>query len=534
MMLNPQSLICNGGYRLIAKAGAGGFGSVWKARNVFLDKIVALKFLDQNTPFEIRELLQDEGRKLARVSGHGALSRHVVYVNHFFVGDAETPPFLELEWVSGGNLAQRLVKMRPLSVEQMLALAVDVASGLHYAHSLGLIHCDLKPSNILFSDDERIYKLTDFGLARSLGIRAGRSLQGGTLPYMSPEQFHPDTELTRLSDVYGFGCVLFEVCEGRPPFGEAGWDINQYQEAHTAQPVPGLTASGLPADFTALIHACLAKNTGDRPSMEEVRRRLRRLLAAGGPALQAAESAGAGGPALRQTAPQCYLHPGCDLELRLVAAGDGVQERVLLPTRLPTNRDFLLFLREPANRSWQPSLVAPEHMDGGYLVDWNGDLPPIGQGNQPVAGLSYSAALAFARWLGGRLPRVKELQALFASPEATDLVTQIRAYCGQERLSFLQFWCEDETAEDDATAPLVRFPNTETGIPGLAVARRPRHFSFPHYAACPVLAAALAANARPERAPVAGVTTGEGVVPLSEIAEEMEQFIGSYLRGVGQ
>lgn len=487
--------IQNGNYELLERAGKGGFGTVWKARNRLLEKIVALKFLEHGRTDRVRDMLRQEGRKLARVASFSGRARHIVYINHFFPGDETLPPFLELEWIEGGSLRERLRDPKSLSPQDVLSLAVQLLDGLICAHEVGIIHCDIKPSNILYSGDEGLYKITDFGLSKNLGNLSEDRVAGGTLPYMSPEQFDGGSELTPATDIYSLGCLLYECCERAVPFsGDNNW--NEYKRKHRTEKVPPMLNRAVPERLRENILKCLEKEAAARPNGHQLREELSALLGdiqdfrSGQPARH-------GG--LRQLVrltprpgePPVILHKPTGLRFLFPEKGLDVTGRdrggSLFPERLPTNRDYLLMLREPAFRSWYPSMIAPGAHDGGYLENWFRDQPQSGSENEPLTSLPYQAARDFANWLGARLPHTEDLTLLFSDRDSP-LVRSILGLIRRNDLPFLYFWCRDaDSGQTEREAVMYRFPDDGPLYPLLSTARRPAHYCFPHYTFLPAI-----------------------------------------------
>ncbi len=219
----PDSTVTQhlGKYIIHEELGRGGFGTVYRATDTTLDRVVALKILD---PLLTRdpsflERFHREARGAARLE-------HPNIVPVYEVGEAEGRSFIAMKYLPGRSLDKLLVEGR-LPVERTLHILAQVATALDFAHSKGLIHRDVKPSNILVGPDELTgdpdhATLTDFGLARasdqSIMTSLGQAL--GTPAYMAPEQLDVDrqTEVGPSSDIYSFAIVAYEMLAGRPPF----------------------------------------------------------------------------------------------------------------------------------------------------------------------------------------------------------------------------------------------------------------------------------------------------------------------------
>ena len=200
-------------YILEQRIGAGGVGEVWRARHIRLNKPVAIKLI-------LPHLCEDENiysRFVQEAIATANLGHpHIISVHDFFsVGD---DAFLVMSYVEGGSLQDRIRKRGRLPLSETLHIARGMLDALDFAHQKGIVHRDVKPSNILLSPDLHAY-LVDFGIALVLGktriTRFGANI--GTPDYMSPEQIRGE-QLDHRTDVYSFGCVLYEMLTGRTPF----------------------------------------------------------------------------------------------------------------------------------------------------------------------------------------------------------------------------------------------------------------------------------------------------------------------------
>jgi serine/threonine-protein kinase len=202
-----------GQYELETELGRGAIGVVYRARSPD-GRVVAVKALSPAVGGDdsFRSRFAREVRVAQEVQ-----SRHLVRILES--GEHEGVPYLVLDYVSGGSLADRL-RRGPLRLEEMLQLVGEVGSGLDALHRQGLVHRDVKPSNVMLREDGSA-ALTDFGLAKGAAYtvltRPGQVL--GTLDYLAPELIRGQ-EATPASDVYALGCVAFECLAGQPPFGD--------------------------------------------------------------------------------------------------------------------------------------------------------------------------------------------------------------------------------------------------------------------------------------------------------------------------
>jgi tetratricopeptide (TPR) repeat protein len=243
------------------RAGAGGMGVVFRARDRHTGERVALKLLVERDEAMVARFLR-EGRLLAELShprivryvGHGAASARLCW--------------LALEWLDGEDLAARL-KRGGLTLAEALTVARRTAEALAYTHARGVVHRDIKPSNLLLpsSEIDRL-KLLDYGIARPGGVSemtvAGARI--GTPAYMSPEQARGVPNLDARVDVFQLGVVLYQCIAGRVPF-RADDPIALIGKILLAEPEPlGDAAPGTPRAVERLVHAMLAKEAADRPA----------------------------------------------------------------------------------------------------------------------------------------------------------------------------------------------------------------------------------------------------------------------------
>ncbi len=204
-----------GRFELLAEVGAGGFGTVFKARDPKLDRVVALKI-----PHTRRLLDEGHRRRFVQEARHVAKIRHEGIIPVFEAGEAEGIPYLVAEFVEGVTLERQLQSRRP-PVEEAAGLCIQIAEALHHAHEAGIVHRDVKPSNVMLDGDGRPY-LMDFGLAKQETGDSTVSVTGailGTPAYMSPEQAAGENESVGVrSDVYSLGVVLYQLLTGELPF----------------------------------------------------------------------------------------------------------------------------------------------------------------------------------------------------------------------------------------------------------------------------------------------------------------------------
>jgi serine/threonine protein kinase len=244
-----------GRYRLIEPLGRGAMSSVWLAHDSELERRVAVKLL---SPTADRARFEREARAAASLS-HPNLCALYDY------GESDGKPYMVLEYLPNGSLEERLRAALPLSDEDTLRIATEIAAGLAHAHGRRLVHRDLKPANVLFDSEGRA-KIGDFGIARMGGggtlTEVGTVL--GTASYISPEQAG-GLPAGPASDVYSFGVILFRMLTGRLPF--TGANAMEVVRMHRGDLPPHVSdfRPDAPAALKALTTAALAKDPAARP-----------------------------------------------------------------------------------------------------------------------------------------------------------------------------------------------------------------------------------------------------------------------------
>ena len=270
-------------YKVLEKIGEGGMGEVFLARDLTLDRKVALKFLPE-------ELQQDPTarKRLLREAKSAAALDHPYICKIYEVGEAEDKSFISMEYIQGETLRDRLAE-GPLSVKEALQKALEVAEALEGAHKQNIVHRDLKPSNIMLTPESHV-KVMDFGLAKRFIPAQGTEektmsqpltktgMTPGTPSYMSPEQIRAKTVDTR-SDVFSFGILLYEMLTGVHPFRRSS--PMDTVSAILNDPPPPLSryTEELPELLQHTVRKILAKDPNHRyQSIHEVRTNLNELL----------------------------------------------------------------------------------------------------------------------------------------------------------------------------------------------------------------------------------------------------------------
>jgi serine/threonine protein kinase len=225
-----------GRYQLLELLGRGGMGEVWKAYDTTIDRVVALKMLlphyAQDPDFETR--FRREARAAARLD-----DPHVVPIHD--VGEIDGRLYVTMRLINGVDL-QTLLDAGPLEAARAVHIIEQVASALNDAHQAGLVHRDVKPSNILLTHNDFAY-LIDFGIARVVGETALTSANTtvGTWAYMAPERFSKG-EIEPSSDIYALTCVLYQCLTGQTPYPGERWSRSRW--ATWSLRHPGLPRSG--------------------------------------------------------------------------------------------------------------------------------------------------------------------------------------------------------------------------------------------------------------------------------------------------
>lgn len=256
MAENP---VLNERYRLVEQIGAGGMAVIYRGQDLELERNVAIKVLRPSLvsdPDFLRRF-RKEARSAARLNHPNIVTVHDVGQ------DGPNTHFIVMEMVEGQNLKQLLRTVNHLDVDAALAVIIEVCKGVGYAHRNDLVHCDIKPQNILVTPDNMI-KVADFGIARAMAeAEDHQGLVWGSPHYFAPEQAAGQAP-TPPSDVYSIGVVLFELLTGRLPF--TGTDYQQLALAHLQEPAPSILAyePALPGELDRIISKVLSKEPSQR------------------------------------------------------------------------------------------------------------------------------------------------------------------------------------------------------------------------------------------------------------------------------
>ncbi len=249
------------GYEVLGELGRGGMGVVYRAKQVKLNRVVALKMVLAGGHANAAEL----ARFVAEAEAVAAV-RHPNVIQVFDSGEADGHPFMAMEFLPGGSLSAALKANGKLAADDAARLMAKVARGVQAAHERGIVHRDLKPHNVML-DEAGEPKVMDFGLAKR-GDGADLTHTGavlGTPAYMAPEQARGDTKLVgRASDVYALGVMLYECVSGTVPFqGRDPWSVIQQVVNAAPEPVTN-RCPGAPRELDLICRKCLEKAPAER------------------------------------------------------------------------------------------------------------------------------------------------------------------------------------------------------------------------------------------------------------------------------
>jgi len=279
-----------GPYEIVSPLGAGGMGEVYRARDMRLERDVAIKVLPANlsSDLSLRQRLEREAKAVSRLSHPNICTLHDI-------GHQDGVDFLVMELVEGETLEHKLIK-GPLSPEQAVRVAVQIADALAKAHKMGITHRDLKPSNVMLTKTGA--KLMDFGLAKESGPaplaadltamtadQAKLTVEGtiiGTFQYMAPEQLE-GKEADPRTDIFALGEVIYEMATGKPAFSGKG-RASLIAAILTAEPPPIVQLQPFtPPALERIVRKCLAKDPDERwQSASDLASELNWIIESGG------------------------------------------------------------------------------------------------------------------------------------------------------------------------------------------------------------------------------------------------------------
>jgi len=266
-----------GHYKIERKIGEGGMGSVYQGRHSTLDTPVAIKVLPKHIDLKDPEYSQ----RFSREAKIAARLRHPNLVQVHDYGAEGGYYYLVMDYVEGPTCSEEVQRLERIDWRRAVEIAIQVANGLEYAASKGIIHRDVTPGNIIL-DPEGEARITDLGLAKettggATGLtRSGASL--GTPYYMSPEQINNARDVDFRTDIYSLGATLYHMVCGQVPYTGTTFEVMTKQVRHPL-PSPKIHVPDLPDDLCDVIRKMMAKNPNDRyQSYEELRQDLRNLL----------------------------------------------------------------------------------------------------------------------------------------------------------------------------------------------------------------------------------------------------------------
>jgi Protein kinase domain len=245
-------------YRIVALLGRGGMGEVYRAEDLTLQQVVAIKFLPES--------LSRDAAALARFHSEVRIARQVSHANVcrvFDIGDAAGIPFLTMEYVDGEDLASLIRRIGRLSPDKATEIARQICAGLAAAHERGVIHRDLKPANVMLDGAGKV-RITDFGLAAVAAAIQSAEVRAGTPAYMAPEQL-AGREVTARSDLYSLGLVLYEVLTGKRAFEAATLPELIKLREQGALTSPSTLVRDLDPALERVILRCIEKDPAQRP-----------------------------------------------------------------------------------------------------------------------------------------------------------------------------------------------------------------------------------------------------------------------------
>jgi serine/threonine protein kinase len=260
------------GYQIETVVGAGGIGVLYRARQLKLDRPVALKLVEPETAADpvIRERLRREARAVAALD-------HPNVVPLYEAGEENGTVFIATRWVEGTELGIRIQTDGPMEPARAARAAAQIAAALEVAHDKGLVHRDVKPSNVILTPEDHVY-LTDFALVKRAGTAAGLTAVDqmlGTVDYVAPEQIE-GSEPDARGDVYSLGCVLYEMLVGEPPFADQkGGMAKMWAHVNAEPPSPRARRREVPQALDELVRRTMAKEPERRPTARMFRRAVR-------------------------------------------------------------------------------------------------------------------------------------------------------------------------------------------------------------------------------------------------------------------
>ena len=245
-------------YRILEKLGEGGMGIVYKAEDTKLNRLVAIKVLPPHLLVS-----EDDRSRFHREAKAAAALNHSNIATVYEINESDEKPFIVMEYVEGATLDQTISK-GPMPLQDAISISLQIADGLQAAHKKGVVHRDVKASNILYSTEKKA-KILDFGLAKT-SMSTKLTQMGttiGTVAYMSPEQVQ-GKEVDQRTDLWSLGVLLYEMIAGQLPF-KAEYDQAIFYSIQNENPDP-LTAirTGVPMSLEWIVSKLMAKDPAER------------------------------------------------------------------------------------------------------------------------------------------------------------------------------------------------------------------------------------------------------------------------------
>ncbi len=252
-----------GRYTIIGELGKGAMGTVYKAVDPLIDRIVAIKTINLSMALDEKEAFEYESRFYQEAKAAGRLS-HPNIVTIYDVGKSGEIAYIAMEFLQGRELRDILNDGKRMPIEQVINVVAQVALGLAYAHEYGIVHRDVKPSNIMIVREGNV-KITDFGIARlaSAGVHTQTGMVLGSPKYMSPEQV-VGQKIDHRSDIFSLGVMLYEMLTGQSPFSGENINAIMYQTLNSVPPPPTSLSSNIPEMLNFIVAKALAKKLEHR------------------------------------------------------------------------------------------------------------------------------------------------------------------------------------------------------------------------------------------------------------------------------
>jgi serine/threonine-protein kinase len=276
-MLSPGSTF--GGYQIESVVGLGGMGILYRARQLRLDRLVALKLVEPEVARDpvVRERLRREARTVAALD-------HPNVVPLYEAGEEDGTVYIVTRWVEGTELGTLIQAEGPLEPTRAARTAAQVAEALEMAHEMGLVHRDIKPSNVILTPEDHVY-LTDFALAKRAESAPGLTRSDrmlGTVDYVAPEVIE-GSEPDARSDIYSLGCLLYEALAGEAPFADQkGGMAKMWAQVNADPPALRERRGDVPQALDDVVQVAMAKAPERRPAAAAFRKSV--LAAVGEPA----------------------------------------------------------------------------------------------------------------------------------------------------------------------------------------------------------------------------------------------------------